>query len=211
MAFKIDKLKTKYKNSALCLSEKLASFYTQRFIHKTVRQHIQKAMNWTEYREQLIKNIDVLSLERRLDFAIEICERLLPDYKAFYNEYKWGNLDSLTDGLVLCKQNANGLDTDVKSIERLISLIEEITPDTEDFGEVSGSLALNSASAIIETLNFILDNKTERITDIGSFSYDSAFFKAGELNPKLSDAEVENEIELQNEVAWQLEKTKYVA
>ncbi|MEQ8419634.1 MAG: DUF416 family protein [Arenibacter algicola] len=125
-------------------------------------------MNWTEYREQLIKNLDVLSLERKLDFAIEICEKLLPDYKAFYNEYKWGDLDSLADGLVLCKQNANGLDTDAKSIERLISEIEKITPDTEDFGEVSGSLALNSAGAISETLNFILDNKTERITDIGS-------------------------------------------
>jgi uncharacterized protein YjaG (DUF416 family) len=168
-------------------------------------------MNWTEYREQLIKNLEVLSSERKLDFAIEVCEKLLPDYKAFYNEYKWGDLNSLADGLVLCKQNANGLDTDVKSIERLISGIEKITPDTEDFGEVSGSLALNSAGAISETLNFILDNKTERITDIGSFSYDTAFFKAGELNPKLSDAEVENETELQNEITWQLEKTKYVA
>jgi len=34
LAFKIDKLKTKYKNSALCQSEKIASFYTLRFIHK---------------------------------------------------------------------------------------------------------------------------------------------------------------------------------
>jgi hypothetical protein len=36
LAFKIDKLKTKYKNSALYLSEKLAFIYTLRFIHKTV-------------------------------------------------------------------------------------------------------------------------------------------------------------------------------
>ena len=36
MAFKIEKVKTKHKNSALCQSEKLASFYTLRFIHKTV-------------------------------------------------------------------------------------------------------------------------------------------------------------------------------
>ncbi len=31
----MNKLKTKYKNSALCLSKKLASFYTLRFIHNT--------------------------------------------------------------------------------------------------------------------------------------------------------------------------------
>ncbi len=36
LAFKNDKLKTKYKNSALCLTEKSASFYTLHFIHKTV-------------------------------------------------------------------------------------------------------------------------------------------------------------------------------
>jgi len=40
LAFKNDKLKTKYKNSALCLSEKLVSFYTLRFIHKTVVKHL---------------------------------------------------------------------------------------------------------------------------------------------------------------------------
>jgi hypothetical protein len=39
LAFKTKKVKTKYKNSALCLSEKLASFYTLRFIHKTVENN----------------------------------------------------------------------------------------------------------------------------------------------------------------------------
>ena len=34
LAFKMKKIK--YKKSALCLSEELASFYTLRFIHKTV-------------------------------------------------------------------------------------------------------------------------------------------------------------------------------
>jgi hypothetical protein len=39
LAFKFDKIKTKHKNSALCYSEKLASFYTLRFIHNTVGKH----------------------------------------------------------------------------------------------------------------------------------------------------------------------------
>ncbi|MDA0177363.1 hypothetical protein OOZ35_07670 [Mesoflavibacter profundi] len=52
MAFKNDKLKTKYKNSALCLSEKLVSFYTLRFIHNTVGKHFPKtakSMTTNEY------------------------------------------------------------------------------------------------------------------------------------------------------------------
>ncbi len=48
LAFKIDKLKTKYKNSTLCLSEKLASFYTLLFIHKTVVKHLKKLRNIKE-------------------------------------------------------------------------------------------------------------------------------------------------------------------
>ena len=41
---KNDKLKTKYKNSVLCESEKLVSFYTLRFIHKTVVCHWRKTV-----------------------------------------------------------------------------------------------------------------------------------------------------------------------
>lgn len=168
-------------------------------------------MKWTEYREKLTKNLKATSLNQQMRFAIEICEKLLPDYDAFEKEFKWGDLKSLIKGLVLCKDNANGLDTNVKIIENQISEIEKNTPDTEDFGEVSGSLALNSAAAISEALSFILDYKTERILDIGSLSYDSAYFKVCENYPKLSESEIENHQDLQNEIKWQLEKIKYVA
>ncbi len=168
-------------------------------------------MKWTEYREKLTENLKVTSSIQQIQFAIEICEKLLPDYDTFEKEFKWGDLNSLINGLVLCKENANGLDTNVKIIENQISEIVKNTPDTEDFGEVSGSLALNSAAAISEALSFILDNKTERISDIGSLSYDSAYFKACENYPKLSESEIENHQDLQNEIKWQLEKIKYVA
>ncbi|CAN0605912.1 unnamed protein product [Ectocarpus sp. 12 AP-2014] len=146
-----------------------------------------------------------------MKFAIEVCEKLFPDYKIFQEEYEWGNANLIADGLAACKQNANGLDTDEKSVQKLVSGIEKITPDTEDFGEVSGSLALNSAAAINLALSFILDNKTERISDIASLSYDSAYFKACQNYPKLSESEIENHPDLQNEIKWQLEKIKYVA
>ena len=56
LAFKIEKVKTKHKNSALCLSEKLASFYTLRFIHKTVVQHLRKT-KYAEYFQEKRKKI----------------------------------------------------------------------------------------------------------------------------------------------------------
>ena len=42
LAFKIDKLKTKYKNLALCLSKKQVHSNTQRAIHKTVANKLKK-------------------------------------------------------------------------------------------------------------------------------------------------------------------------
>ena len=105
-------------------------------------------MNGTEYRKQLINNVDGLSSRQKMKFAIEVCEKLFPDYETFQAEYKWGNANLISDGLAACKQYANGLDTDEKSVQILIAGIEKITLDTEDFGEVSGSLALNSAAAV---------------------------------------------------------------
>ncbi|WP_431196269.1 DUF416 family protein [Maribacter dokdonensis] len=56
-------------------------------------------MNWTEYREQLTKNVDRLSSHQKLKFAIEVCEKLFPDYKTFQEEYKWRNANLIADGL----------------------------------------------------------------------------------------------------------------
>ncbi len=57
------KLNIKIKNSARAKSEKLVSFYTLRFIHKTVTQHLTKLkvklknINWTKNRGILIIGI----------------------------------------------------------------------------------------------------------------------------------------------------------
>jgi len=70
---------------------------------------------------------------------------------------------------------------------------------------------LNAACVVIETLNFILDRKNDRIVDIGTLAYDTVFFEASERNPNLLDSELENDLELHKEMEWQLRTTKNVA
>ena len=168
-------------------------------------------MNWTEYKEQLTRNAKEISSKEKLRFAIEICDRLLPDYQSFVEKYKWGSIKTLEDGLTFCKDFSNEAEPEMVLIEKLIDGIEKNTPDTEDFGQIAGSLALNSACAVTETLKFIRDGKNERIVDIGTFSYDSEFFKVSDIKPGLTDSELENETELQNEMEWQLKRIKNVA
>lgn len=167
-------------------------------------------MNWTEYREQVFQKVGGLTSPQKLKFALEICEKLLPDYRVFQEDFDWGNLDALKDGIALCKQNADGHDTETTAIKIQLSEIDRSTPDTEDFGQVSGSLALNAAAAIGEALNYILDNKEERISNIASLSYDSVYLVACENYPKLTESEIENHHDVQKEINWQLEKLKWL-
>ena len=168
-------------------------------------------MNWNEYKDKLKSNINGIPSEQKLQFAIEICDRLLPDYQNFSELNKWGEIKPLRDGLKYCKQLANGMELEFDSVKKLIKRIEKNTPDSEDFGQIEGSLALNAACAISETLNFIMDKNNQRIVDVGNFCYDTEYFKLSERKPNLSDVELEKEMELQKEIKWQLRKTKNVA
>ncbi|MEM9364052.1 MAG: DUF416 family protein [Bacteroidota bacterium] len=165
-------------------------------------------MNWKEYTEQLKSEIKKSSEKQKLDFAKEICERLLPDYYNFVQKTNWGDANVISRAWKLIENFSNEQPTRAEIIREMIIELEKNTPDTEDFGQISGSLALNSCAAITETLKFILDKKSERIMDITSFSYDTVYFKVCELNPKLSEMEIENQDEIQKEIEWQLEKLK---
>lgn len=168
-------------------------------------------MKWTEYSERFKAELTKSSEQQMMELAIEICAKLLPDYHEFFEETSWGDATTISKAYELIKNSANGRPTRTESINEIISEVEKNIPDTEDFGQISASLALNSSLAILETLNFILDKKPDRISDIGTLSYDSVYFKVGELKPKLSELEIENHVDLQNEIKWQLEKIKHVA
>jgi len=86
-------------------------------------------MNWNEYKEQLRRNIRGIPPLQKLQFAIEICGRLLPDYQNFSEINTWGNVNSLKKGLNFCKEFANGNEPETGSIKSSISEIEKNTPD----------------------------------------------------------------------------------
>jgi uncharacterized protein YjaG (DUF416 family) len=169
-------------------------------------------MKWTKYKNQLEQNIEVISFTQKLEFAIEICERLLPDYEKFTEKYNWGNLEPIKSGITLCKQCFNGIEFEFETLRNLIAKIDENTPDMDEFGhDILGSLALNSACVVNETLTFLIDKKNDRIVDVGILCYDTQYFKVSEKCENFTDAEIENNTDLNKEINWQLERTRYVA
>src|SRR5262249_16724706 len=89
-------------------------------------------------------------------------------------------------------EQARTLFVEASRIEEMLLTVEAITPDTEDFGNNIGSYALNAATSIYETLQFILDKDLLHIYNIGTYLTDTVDFKICEQED-LTDEQIDKE------------------
>ena len=129
-------------------------------------------MNYKEFTNDFKKQVFALSYEKQLDFALSICKRLFFDYQNFYNQEKWGNPELLMDAIKFCEQAKKDSPTKTE-IETMLSQVEAITPDTENFGDEIGSYALNACVAVLHTLQFLLIKNSLDIYYIVNALYDT--------------------------------------
>lgn len=165
-------------------------------------------MTFTEFKNKIEKQIKGLSDNERLKFALDTCKRLWREYETFHEKNKWGNPKILANGLKYCEQILNGDKADNYQIEEIKKSIEEVTPDTEDFGDWDGSYALNACTAIIESLEFISDKNIEHIANISSYMTDTVDFKISEKFGDLSDDAIDTHPWMTNERNIQIALTK---
>jgi hypothetical protein len=81
-----------------------------------------------------------------------------------------GNSDLLLDAINLVDKSLSQ-DIDIETVKMLLPKINQITPDTEDFG--NASYALNASAAVYETLEFLLDNNPIHIENVGTYLTDT--------------------------------------
>jgi uncharacterized protein YjaG (DUF416 family) len=146
-------------------------------------------MNYQDFNFNFKNHIDNSSYKKQLELAIRISRELLVDYQNFFNIYKWGNPDILIDAIKISEESLNRSVNKIK-IEEMILTIDSITPDTEDFGEVIGSYALNACATVYETLEFLQDKDPNHIISIGTYYTDTLNFKIQEESD-LSDDQIE--------------------
>jgi hypothetical protein len=126
------------------------------------------------YKEEVKSKLVAIPDKGKVLFAILICERLYPNYVAFQKINNWGDHSILQEGIALIRQYLIKEDLfDVDEITNVIESINEITPSTEDFSGIITSFALDACTAVLDTLEFLVDKNPEHIADVATYARDT--------------------------------------
>jgi uncharacterized protein YjaG (DUF416 family) len=144
-------------------------------------------ITYKEFTRQFKLQTESLVYQKQFELAVSICRKLFFDYQKFSEDNNWGEPDLLLDAIRFIEQS-KGLKIDVALSKEKISRIEEIAPDTEDFGDAC--YALNCCVAVCETLKFLTDHKAEHIYSIGTCLTDTIDFRIQE-DDQLTETEID--------------------
>lgn len=117
-----------------------------------------------------------LPYKAKLLFGVIICEKLQPNYEAFAKRTNWGNNKVIIDGIALVYLYLiNNTSVSISEIQSTIANIDLITPDTEDFEDITTSFALDSCTSLSSTLEFIINKDLQFVIDTSSFAIDTVY------------------------------------
>jgi uncharacterized protein YjaG (DUF416 family) len=145
-----------------------------------------------EFKNMLKDTLQKSSEIRILDFAIDICERQKNEYLNFSLSTGFGSPGKIE--LVIDKIKAREI-FDSKAIEKYISDLEEVCPNTEDFQIIEVSYALNYVTSVIDLLHYIESKDKEFILNISSYFLDTIDFKI--YDKKMDNSQMEKEMDRQ--------------
>ncbi|HEV7333648.1 MAG TPA: DUF416 family protein [Flavisolibacter sp.] len=164
-------------------------------------------MQFKEFDALYKQQVYSLTYEEGLSLAVEVCKRLYFDYERFVSEVSWGDKDLLMDAIQLCEQEKSH-SVDKNIVEDMLTKVDAVTPDTEDFGSYLGSYALNAAASVYETLQFIIDRDLVHVYNIGTYLTDTIDFKIDENQEEETSEEQNDEHQSMVEVRnYLLQKT----
>jgi uncharacterized protein YjaG (DUF416 family) len=199
--FWILKKRNIYKGQYICAK---AFGNTKTFSYSTIVGHHTTTMNFQEFTSMFKKQVDRISFERKLDLALSICKRLFFDYQKFYEENDWGNPDVLLDAINIIEKSKAG-SYDQKHLKSILQRIDEVTPDSEDFGEAN--YAINASGAVYETLEFLLDRDESHIYNIGTYLIDTVDSRVQD-DEDLSEDEIDQHPLMVDAKNYLLQETK---
>lgn len=143
----------------------------------------------------LTEELGLLPLFHRVAFAGSCCERLFPNYVTFSQVENWGNPGVFRQALDTIWKILEIKEFDPKKIRRMIEECDEAIPDTEDFGSLLVSLALDAGAAITETMQCLLDGDAQHAAAVGNSAHDTVYmFIQCQDNMEYSDPNFEERI-----------------
>ncbi|HXA20250.1 MAG TPA: DUF416 family protein [Thermoanaerobaculia bacterium] len=145
--------------------------------------------------QHLHRTLERLPPFNRVAFAASCCERLLPNYAAFAAAAHWGHPSILRDALDFVWASLEKGHGDPEHVERLIKRCETVIPHTDDFSLKYTSAAVDAGTAVIETLQSVLDGVSQHVVDVATFCRDTVDMFIQERDGlKLSDPDFETKI-----------------
>ena len=163
-------------------------------------------MTWTEFQAIIEKQIEKLPESKGIDFALDICKRLLPEYQYFEKKHNWGDSQLLAQGIKFIETNRGNLNE--QEVNKMIAEIDAMVPDSDDFGDWDGSYAQNASIAVLETLEFLVDRDVTHLKTVSTMMIDTVDFKIAEVNENIPHEEVWRHPMMINEMKRQIETTK---
>ena len=162
----------------------------------------------------IIDRLSGLSKEKQLLFGLLAAERFFICYKIFNRREGFGNVVHLLETMSLIERVILGEKTNVELVNQYKGLVDESTPNMDDFGSVNSSLALNVSAIIYEGLNLVLKNERRILNNFSAFCKDSIDFLVleienydrMELDKVLSNPLMKEELQIQNGIVSYLEK-----
>ena len=159
--------------------------------------------------EQIDKGLQKMTDFERIQFGLDICRRLLPDYHDYELKDNWGDADTLIKAISFIDNIENHETVDLEKLDLLINMVDKVIPDTEDFSDWEVSFALNASVSVLELLSYIKDKDYKHIMTISTLMTDNIDFKLHMKNDNISDKEIDNHPMMIDEFKYQLEMIKY--
>jgi len=120
-----------------------------------------------------VDKLKELDFTKQAAFNYLTCERLYPNYVYFSHNFSFGNPDALRLAIDYLYFNIFNNSPDKNKIKILTKEVDKNTPDTEDFTTSFVSSALDACTAVIESLDFLIDKEFSRIKHISSYAIDT--------------------------------------
>ena len=166
----------------------------------------------------ITNKLEGLSKQKQLAFGLLTAERFFICYEMFSEREGFGNIEHLKKSMNLIESFIVGESVDMKLIEKYKELVEQSTPDMDDFGSVNSSLALNVSAIIYEALNFIINMEQRIIGEFSTYATDSIDFLINEiedydqmdLEKFASHMLMKEEIKLQEGIVGYLERNESI-
>lgn len=146
-------------------------------------------MNYHDFDSYFKKRVYQLSFLNQLELAITISKNLSSDYQIFFETHKWGDPELLMKAISVIEQSKSRL-IEPNEFQELLSKIDKIIPDMDDFGDWISSYGLNASISVFESLEFLIDKNPEHVYNIGICFTDTIDFKVKEnadLTPEQID------------------------